>query len=143
MPRPSRNIVSATHRERLCVLMTCEDGAEAAQVAEQVLKVNTGSLVTYREAEDVLTNQPAGRVVLIILSACGSAEDLGRQLAWMRHRWPNCPITVIGDEGGGPTELAARRGGASYLTRPVGPQEWGALVGHVLRKPHRATMEVT
>jgi DNA-binding NtrC family response regulator len=118
--------------ERLCVLMACEDAAEAVQVGEQLLKVNKGSLVTYRRAADVLTNSPAGRVVLIVLAESGDPETLGRNLAWMRHRWPRCPIAVIGDEGGGEMEMAARRGGANYLTRPVRPEEWAALIEHVL-----------
>ena len=52
-------------RERLCIVMACEDAAEAAQVGEQVSQVNRGSLVTYRKAEDVLLNSPAGQVVLV------------------------------------------------------------------------------
>ncbi|KPK85596.1 MAG: hypothetical protein AMJ81_03305 [Phycisphaerae bacterium SM23_33] len=142
VPRDLRQDKLAARRERLCVLMACEDVAEAAQVGEQVLKVNKGSLVTYRKAEDVLLNSPAGRVVLIILAAGDDPETLGRNLAWMRHRWPRCPIAVIGEKGGGATEMAARIGGASYFARPVRPEEWAAMVTHVLSRKLTVATEV-
>jgi DNA-binding response OmpR family regulator len=132
VPRDTRREQIGVRRERLCVLMACGDAAEAAQVGQQVLKVNKGSLVTYRRAEDVLLGSPAGRVVLIILASGEDPRIVGRNLAWMRRRWPQCPIAVIGEKGGDATEMAARIGGASYLTRPVRPEEWAALVEHVL-----------
>lgn len=142
MPRQMRHMSLGAHRERLCVLMACVDAAEASQVGMQLLKVNKGSLVTYHKVEDVLTNTPAGRVVLIILATGDDPERVGRNLAWMRHRWPQCPIAVIGDEGGGEMEMAARTGGASYLTRPVRPEEWAALVEHVLTAKRGVATEV-
>lgn len=118
--------------ERFYIVMACEDLGEAAQVGSQLSQVNNGALITYRRAEDVMLNSPSGRVALIILANSDDSETMGRILSWMRHRWPRCPAVVIGEMGGGDMEIAARKGGASYLTRPVSPQQWAGLVQHVL-----------
>ena len=142
VPRRAGDKLPAMHRKRLCIVMVCEDVAEATQVGQLVSQVNNGSLVTYRKAEDVLLNYPAGRVVLIILAASQDPTMTGRTLAWMRHRWPHSPITVIGDTGGGELEIVARSGGANFITRPVRPEEWAAMVNHVLAKKRTVTKEV-
>ncbi|MHC4717631.1 MAG: hypothetical protein ACYS5V_11725 [Planctomycetota bacterium] len=131
----------AVRRERLCIVMTCQDSAEARQVQTLVSQVNNGVLVTYRKPQDLLLNYPAGRVVLIILATAEEPADMGRTLAWMRHRWPHCPVTVIGDEGGGEVEVVARAGGAVFLTRPVDPTTWESMVHHVLRMGSRVAWE--
>ncbi len=141
MPRPRPERESARRRERLCIVMACGDAAEAAQVGQQLLQVNTGSLVTYRRAEDVLLNSPSGKVALIILASAEDPEAIGTTLKWMRRRWPGCPITVVGDVGGGEMEIAARKGGASYLARPVASEHWAAMIAHVLRVPGRIASE--
>ncbi len=128
--------------ERLYIVMACEDLGEAAQVGRQLLQVNNGALITYRRAEDVMLNCPSGRVALIILANSDDPEAIGRTLSWMRRRWPGCPIVVVGETGGGAMELAARKGGASYLTRPVSPQQWEGMVQHVL-KDVKVTDKVT
>ena len=126
--------------EKLYIVMACEDLDEAAQVGRQLSQVNNGALITYRRAEDVMLNCPSGRVALIILANSDDPEAIGRTLSWMRHRWSRCPVVVIGEMGGGATELAARKGGASYLARPVSPQQWASMVQHVLNK-HKVTVE--
>jgi len=131
----------ARRRETLCIVMACEDASEASQVGEQLLQVNTGSLITYRRAEDVLVNSPAGKIALIILASTDDPATLSRTLRWMRHRWPRCPIAVVGDSGGDPLELAARSGGASYLARPVAAEQWATLVGHVLSRQGQIAAE--
>ena len=141
MSRPRSERESARHRQRLCIVMACGDAAEAAQVGQQLLQVNSGCMVTYRRAEDVLLNLPSGKVALIILASAEDPEAIGATLSWMRRRWPVCPITVIGDVGGGEMEIAARKGGASYLTRPVAPEHWAAMIAHVLRVPGRIASE--
>ena len=123
-----------TRRSRgLCIVMVCGDFAEAAEVARQLLQVNTGSLVTYRRAEDLLMNTPAGRVALIILAEGGDPKKIDRTLKWIRQRWAGCPVVLVGDDGGGEMEMAARVNGASYLTRPVSSQQWAAMIEHALR----------
>ena len=112
--------------------MACSDMSEADQVGRQLLEQNTGCLVTYLRAEDMLLNAPAGRVALVILATDDSAETLSRTLSWLHRRWPRCPITVVGDTGCGEYELAAREGGATYLTRPVSPEAWSAILTHAL-----------
>lgn len=117
---------------RLCIVMVCEDASEASAVGQQMQQVNTASLVTYRKAEDLYLNAPAGRVVLIILASLADPPAAEQTLSWMRRRWPQSPIFVVGNAGGPELEQAARQGGASYLTRPVTPDEWGAVLEHVL-----------
>jgi len=130
------------HRERLCIVVACGDVAEAAQISRQISQVHKGTLVTYRRADDILLNAPAGRVALIILAADNDPVAIGKTLGWMRRRWPRCPIVVIGNVGGGALEMAARTGGASYLTRPVSAEEWAALVQHVLSMHAQMISEV-
>ena len=129
-------------RERLCIVVACQDAAEAAQLGGQLSQVHTGTLVTYRRAEDILLNAPAGRVALIILSADDDPTRLRKTLSWMRHRWSRCPVTVVGSPGDIELERAARTGGATYLTRPVSPAEWASLVQHVLTMHGRIETEV-
>jgi DNA-binding NtrC family response regulator len=112
--------------------MVCADMSEADQISRQLEQLDGGYLVTYRRAEDLVHNSPAGRVALVILATNDSAVVLGRTLKWLRRRWPRCPITVVGDRGGGETELAARKEAACYLTRPVDPEQWRALLVHAL-----------
>ena len=142
MSRTPSGSPNTRHRERLCIVVACEDAAEAAQMGRRISQVHTGTLVTYRRAEDILTNSPAGRVALIILSAEDEPTRIGKTLAWMRRRWPQCPVTVVGNEGGTALEMAARTGGATYLTRPVGPDEWAAMVKHVLAMHGQVATEV-
>ncbi len=134
-PRTMR--AEARDGESFCIVMTCSDGDEASQVAEQLSQVNKGVLITYRRCADVLTNSPRGRVALIVLASMETPAELGRALNWMRNRWPNCPITVVGDTGGGNVEVAARQGGACFLARPVTRDQWQAIVSHTLEVPQR------
>ena len=117
----------------MCIVMVCTDMAEADEVGRQLSEVNSGCLVTYRRAEDLLYNAPTGKVVLIILATADTPAVISGTLKWLRRRWSRCPVAVVGDVGSGQHEIAARQGGAFYLTRPVDPQQWNALLAHVLR----------
>ncbi len=121
----------------LCIVMACTDQTEADEVTQQLSQLNNGCLITYRRAEDLVFNAPAGRVALVILATNDSPEVLRRTLSWLRNRWSSCPVTVVGNEGGGRHELAAREGGAIYLTRPVEPHEWSSILAHVLKERHQ------
>jgi len=103
---------------------------EAAQVGRRLSEQNTGCLVTYLKAEDLVLNAPAGPVALVILATDDSTAVLRRTLIWLRNRWPGCPITVVGDAGSGDHEMASRESGATYVTRPVSNNEWSAIVSH-------------
>lgn len=117
----------------MCVVMACSDMREADQVGRCLSELNTGCLVTYMKAEDILRSAPRGRVALMILAARDSAQGLRKTLRWLRNRWPGCPLTVVGDAGGGEYELAARQGGAMFLARPVRSEDWMAVLTHALR----------
>jgi len=130
--RESRRSAHRPTTRGLCVVMVCTGMSEAEQVARRLLEVNSGCLVTYRRAEDLLCNSPTGRVALIILATDEEPSALMRTLKWLGHRWPGCPITVVGEAGSTESEMAARQGGALYLTRPVAAKEWTALFTHVL-----------
>ncbi len=77
-------------------------------------------------------NLPTGRVALFILATADTPAATGRTLRWLRHRWPRSPITVGGDVGSGAQAIAAREGGAYYLTRPVDPEQWDSILTHAL-----------
>ncbi len=106
--------------------------SEADQVGRLLSQVDSGCLVTYRKSSDILHNMPSGNVALIILASDDSPAALTDMLRWLGRRWPRCPLTVVGNEGAGYHERAARIGGALYLTRPVAPQDWTAILSHVL-----------
>ncbi len=108
--------------------------SEADHVRRELLELNTGCLVTYRRAEDLMLYAPAGKVALVILATNDTPANLSRVLQWLRNKWRRCPIAVIGNEGGNDHEVLARQGGAFYLTRPVEPETWSALLAHVLRE---------
>ena len=142
MLRVPREVDGTRHRERLCIVVACEDAAEAARLGSLISQVHSGTLVTYRKAEDILLNAPAGRVALIILATDDDPARLGKTLSWLRRRWHRCPVTVVGTEGNVEQETAARMEGATYLTRPAGPEQWASLVQHVLNMQGRIASEV-
>jgi len=115
-------------------VMACSDMQEADQVGRCLAELKTGCLVTYCKAEDLLLNAPGGQVALVILATNDSLPVLRGALQWLRRRWPRCPVTVVGDEGCGEHELAAREAGASFLARPVTPDEWSAVLSHAFRR---------
>ncbi len=115
-----------------CVVMTCEDMSEAEAVGQTLLQLNIGMLITYRKASDLMSNAPAGWVAVVILATKDSPAVIRRTLQWLHHRWPRCPVTVVGDIGSGDHEMAAREGGASFLSRPVTCEEWTAMLSHTL-----------
>ena len=117
---------------RALVVMVCDDMREAERVGRQLQKVDTGCLVAYRLAAQLRVNVPAGKVSLVILATADGPESMGATLRWLRRRWPRCPITVVGDEGCGIQEIVARTGGAAYMTRPVSPEQWLAVLAHAL-----------
>ena len=114
------------------VVMACADIREAGQVGRQRVEVNTGCLVTYRRAEELQRNVPAGKVALVILATEDQPHVMRRTLRWLKQRWPRCPITVVGNAGCGDDEMVAREGGAIYLTRPVTDEQWRAVLVHAL-----------
>ncbi len=126
---------------QVCIVMICEDLGEAAEVGKLLAQVNTGSLITYCRAADVLLNAPAGRIALIILANSDSPAMVGMTLKRMRRRWPNCPVVVVGDEGAGELEMSARIEGASYLVRPVSSTQWASMIEHVLGSSSQIAQE--
>lgn len=123
-----------TSARSVCVVMACSDMKEADQVGRQLSQYNTGCLVTYFRAQDLMLNAPSGKVALVILATNDSPAVLQRTLSWLRHRWPRCPITVVGDVGCGEHEMVARSGGATFLTRPVSPGQWQAILANALSR---------
>ena len=119
---------------RTLVVMVCADMGEAELVSRQLSEVNTGCLVTYRRVEDMRSNVPAGKVALVILATEDEPVVMNRTLRWLRQRWPRCAITVVGDTGCGVEELVAREGGASYMTRPISPEQWLAVLSHAMSR---------
>jgi DNA-binding response OmpR family regulator len=82
-------------------------------------------------------------VALIILATNEPVERLVRILGWLRHRWPSCPLMVVGDGGHNEYEAAARQGGAYYLTRPVAPAQWADMIAHVATQAEVSTQKET
>ncbi len=138
-----RSTVMRPVDRKACIVMVCASVSEADHVGKQLSELNMGCLVTYRRAEDLMYNAPTGKVVLVILATADSSPVMGRTLQWLRRRWPRCPVTVIGDEGGGEREITARSGGASYLARPVTAEQWSAMLGHALGEQPAQSKQIT
>ena len=116
----------------LFVVLACDDAGQADAVGRRLLQMNTGALVVYGRLGDLLANPPAGRIAAAIVDTHEPQASVRGALDWLRSRWPRCPVTVIGDAGGGDQEMAARQGGATFLTRPVTEEQWMSLLGHAL-----------
>jgi DNA-binding NtrC family response regulator len=114
--------------------MACDDMSQAEEVSHRLWQLNTGALVVYGQVADLRSNPPAGRIAAVIVDTHEPPVAVRRALEWMRHRWPGCPVTVVGDAGGGEQEMAARQGGASFLTRPVTEEQWLSLLAHAVAR---------
>jgi len=121
--------------------MTCSDMQEADQVSRCLSELNTGCLVTYLQAEDLMLNAPGGKVALLILATNDSPAMLRQTLRWLRNRWSGCPITVVSDVGSGEHEMAAREGGALFLVRPVADRQWSAILARALEVAQQSPSE--
>jgi FixJ family two-component response regulator len=115
----------------------CHDPSDADAIGKQLEQMDTGSLVVYRRAVDVLHNRPAGEVVLVVLATGDEPSRLADALRRIRQRWPRCCLVVVGDVGGGRREMVARQGAALYMTRPVQAQTWAALLAHAFGRAGR------
>lgn len=126
--RPAIRLVG---RGSTCVVMACSDMREADEVGRQLTESNSACLVTYFRSQDLLLNSPTGRVALVILATEDSPLVLRTTLAWLRHRLPHCPVTVVANSGCGDYERVAREGGATFLVRPVSSDQWAAVLTSV------------
>lgn len=103
--------------------MLSVDASEVKEVGE-ILSRFEATLIRYTSLGDLMQYSPAGRIALAILTNKEPSKRLERLLEGIRHRWPDCRMVVVGDEGGGRYERVARAGGALYLSRPVDVSEW-------------------
>ncbi len=124
-----------------CIVMVCADD-EAEQVARQLAEQDQGCLITYRRVEDLVLNAPTGKVALVVLSDSGKAGCSRGTLKWLRSRYPRCPITVVGDTGGGSAERAARESGAMFLTRPMHQEHVSEIVSSVIRGSNKRAKQI-
>ena len=125
---------------RRFVVMVCDDTGQSEQAGLQlseIVKSNSGCLAAYRRMEDLAFSAPAGEVAMVIFSTHDEPLVVRRALRWLHHRWPRCCLVVVGGEGSSRHEIAAREGGACYLTGPVEPDQWRALLGNVWTRTDR------
>ena len=94
-------------RGAVCVVLVCDDTDEAEKIGRTLLKMNNGILVAFQRVEHMVLNAPAGKVAVAILFTQDPPALIGRALKWLRNHWPHCHVTVVGDVGGGPYEMAA------------------------------------
>lgn len=121
--------------EMKCVVIVDAHWQEVEQISRLLagLQTNTGSLVTYRRMVDLIHSPPpSGHVAMVVLASDDPPEVLTRALHWLRNRYLRSAMVVVGDDGCGERELAARIGGANYLTRPIHSGQWSGLLSHAL-----------
>lgn len=146
--REQKDVAQRSARSATCIVMVCAPD-EADQVSRQLPEHDTSCLITYRRVEDLVLNAPASKVALVILAGGAGAVATRRTVKWLRHRWPGCPITVVGKHRTVEEEMAAREGGAMYLPRPVEAEDLSEIVSHALgskrvarpRRGEKATSE--
>jgi len=114
--------------------MTTAQTSEADSVGRSLLEQTEACFMTYRQAEDILSRMPVGRIALVVLAADESPSTIRETLRRLRGCWLSCPVAVVGEVGGGEHEMAAREGGAMYFTRPVSCEQWTTLVEHAVRR---------
>jgi len=129
--------VAETGTDCQFVVMACDVLSQAEEVSQRLWQLNTGALVVYGRLADLLSSPPAGRIAAVIVDTHEPLAAVRRAIEWVRHRWPGCPVTVVGDAGGGQQEMSARQGGASFLTRPVSEEQWMSLLTHALVRQDR------
>jgi DNA-binding NtrC family response regulator len=108
--------------------MSCTEESEVYRVGHALLKQKTGVLITYRSATDLIQNAPNGSVAMVILAGRECPTEMRAAFDWLKRRHPHCPVAVVADTGAGEQELAARSGGAIFMTRPVDDEQWSALL---------------
>ena len=113
---------------RSCIAMSCTEESEACQVGQALLHQNTGVLITYRSATELIHNAPNGAIAMVILAGRECPTEMHEVFDWLKRRHPHCPTAVIADAGAGDEELAARIGGAIFMTRPMDDDQWSALL---------------
>lgn len=121
--------------EVMCVVIVDAHWQEVEQISRLLagLQINTGSLLTYRRIVDLINcPPPSGHVAMVVLASDDPPEVLTRALHWLRNRYLYSAMVVVGDDGCGERELAARIGGANYLTRPMHSGQWAGLLSHAL-----------
>ena len=124
------------------IVTVCTDMSEAEVIGHSVLQLDTGFLITYCRTADLRASPPAGEVALFVLATDASPEEVQRTLEWLRHYWPQSTVAVVGGVGAEQAELAARVGGAAYLVRPVGPEQWQALIRHAIGRLQAANVSI-
>jgi hypothetical protein len=112
--------------------MVCES-EKAEQFGRQLWDQKMGCLMTCRRVKDMMLNCPTSQVALVIMAEEDAPADTQRALSRLRHRWPGCPMIVVGGIGGVEHEMAARQGGAFYLAPGEAAQQLPDMVSHVLR----------
>jgi hypothetical protein len=112
--------------------MACDDRDEAEQIGQEISQLNNSCLRAYDGVWQFMESPPREHVAAVILATHDDPEAIGQTLQWTRHRWPRCPVTVIGDVGGEGHEMAARQNSANFFTRPVTSAQWRAIVRHAI-----------
>jgi len=125
--------------EGACAIALCARAGEVDRLGRLITTVNNGSLISYRRWEDFICNPPRSAIGMFVVGADEAPADLLQALHWLRERYPRHLIVVVGDEGGGEQEMTARRGGASYVTRPVPAETWWQLLSHAFAGRVRAS----
>jgi hypothetical protein len=106
--------------------------------------VNIGSIVVYHRLVDLLHAPPRGEDLgLIVLGDQIEPAALVRTLRWLARQYPLATLAVLADTGSGACEVAARLGGAVFLTRPYQQPDWSDLLGHTVGRNSNRPRAVT
>ena len=109
----SATIVGGTHQDlsALCDSLSTQDNV---------------SLFAFDTSQELLANQPAKPLNLIVLHSPETAQEVSRLFRWAKRNVPQCVLVVVSDEPA--AELNAREHGAMYFRPEVEPWQWAGLL---------------
>jgi hypothetical protein len=109
----SATIVGGTHQD-------------LSALSDSLSMLNDASLFAFDTSQELLANQPAKPLTLLVLHSPETAQEVSRLFRWAKRSFPHCVLAVVSDEPA--AELDAREHGALYFRPEVEPWQWAGLL---------------
>ena len=110
-----------------CVVI-CSDRDAVRQIGESLAKCGTGRIVAYDKPSDLAANIPVFDVDMVVFAGEQSPQIMHDMVNWAKRNWRNSVPVVLGNPGQRDLEIATRRAGAFYLTRPTTEYDWDMIL---------------
>lgn len=111
----------------VCVVI-CSDKDVVRQVTQSLAECGNGRVISYDNPSDLAGNIPISNADMVVFAGEQSPELTYGMVRWSRRVWRNCVTVVMGNPGQRELEIASRRGGAYYLTKPTSGYDWDMIL---------------